>query len=109
MFVASSINTAISPHKQFGFLYKLPSTSDQTVIFHTRSPDSSGNFYDLEINGEVQIGGDAWKPATNFWIQYFRAYLNYFPKSVEEMVNLAIMDTGSNIFFQPALIVSSYG
>ena len=105
MFLASSITTIALPHKQNGFRYTLPSTSSQTAVFDTRNPISSGQFYDLDINGGVYVGGDPWRPPPNFWIQYFRVYINYFPNSVDEMINLAIMDTGSNIFFNPSLIV----
>ena len=95
MFLALTTNTGTTPHKQNGFRYTLPSTSSQTVVFDTRNP--SGSFYDLEIGGQVFVGGDNWIPKSNFWIQYFRVYINYFPNSVDEMINLAIMGIG-NIF-----------
>ena len=87
------LTTSTISQKQNGFRYTLPSTSTQTVIFGTRSP--TGSFYDLDIGGKISIGGDGYYSPANAWLQYVRVYLNYFPKSADEMLNLAIMDTGS--------------
>ena len=97
------LTTSTISQKQNGFRYTLPSTSAQTPIFDTRSP--IGSFYDLDIGGKISIGADAWNSPANAWLQYVRVYLNYFPKSVDEMLNLAIMDTGS---INHALDISCY-
>ena len=70
--------------------------SEQKALIGTRNPPS-GSFYKLKIGGKVIIGEDAWYNPANAWMQYVRLYLNYFPNSEEEMINLAIMNTG-NIF-----------
>ena len=93
VFLCSTTSTIAQ--KQNGFRYTLPSTSTQTVAFGTRSP--SGSFYDLARNATVYIGGDGYKPMSSNWLQAVRLYLNYFPNSVDEMINLAVMET-SNIF-----------
>ena len=85
--------TSTISQKQNGFRYTLPSTSTQTKAFDTRAP--SGSFYELEIGATIYVGGCFKHPAANYWLQNVRMYLNYFPNSVDEMLNLAIMDTGS--------------
>lgn len=96
MFLATSINTATTPQKQNGFRYTLTSSSDRVVAFDTRAP--KGSFYDLAINGNIFVGGDTfYANDAEYWLQGARLYLNYFPDTVDEMINLAIMETG-NIF-----------
>ena len=97
VFLATSASTATTPQKQTGFRYTLSSTSTQVVAFDTRGP--TGSFYDLAINATIFIGGDDQfeNNLVNFWLQNVRLYLNYCPNSVDEMINLATMETG-NIF-----------
>ena len=87
-----------TPQKQNGFRYTLTSTSSRIVAFGSREP--SGSFFDLSIAATIFIGGDLsyLNTGINFWLQNVRLYLNYFPDSVDEMINLAIMDTG-NFFY----------
>ena len=91
VFLALTTNTATQ--KQNGFRYTLPSTTTQTSVFDTRGP--TGAFYDLSIDATIFIGNDGIHGASNNWLQYVRMYLNYFPNSVDEMINLATMDTGN--------------
>ena len=96
VFLCSTTSTI--EQKQNGFRYTLPSTSTQIVAFGTRLP--IGSFYDLASNATVFIGGDIFKSLSNNWLQAVRLYLNYFPNSVDEMINLAIMETGNIFTFQ---------
>ena len=59
----------------------------------TRSP--SGSFYNLSSSATVYIGDDNWYNIANAWLHYVRLYLNYFPNSEEEMLNLATMVSGN--------------
>ena len=93
VFLALTTNTVTQI--QNGFRYTLPSTSEQKVVFNTRDPP--GILFDMEIGGTVFIGGDTVYNLGDFWLQYVRMYLNYFPNSEDEMINLAVMETG-NIF-----------
>ena len=94
VFFALATNT--QTQKQNGFRYTLPSTSTQYAEFATRSPPA-GLFYDLNSGGSIFVGGDPFNALPNFSLQYFRVYLDYFAASTEEMLSLAIMNTG-NIF-----------
>ena len=87
------LTTSTISQKQNGFRYTLPSTSTRKAIFNTRSP--TGSFYDLNIGGKIFIGGDDYYTPANAWLQYVRVYLNYIPNSEDEMLNLAIMNTGN--------------
>ena len=93
VFLALTTNTVTQI--QNGFRYTLPSTSEQKVVFNTRDPP--GILFDMKIGGTVFIGGDTVYNLGDFWLQYVRMYLNYFPNSEDEMINLAVMETG-NIF-----------
>ena len=88
-------NTASTPQKQNGFRYTLTDTSTQKIVFGTRNP--TGSYYDLKNNGTVFIGGDNYHNKANSVLQYIRLYLNYFPDSEDEMINIATMETG-NVF-----------
>lgn len=92
VFLAVGTNTN-TPQQQSGIRYTLPSTSTQTIKFATRGP--TGSFYDLAYNATVFIGGDNVKLMGGIWVQNVRLYLNYFPTSKDEMLNLAIMSTGN--------------
>lgn len=89
-----AVTTTTISQKQTGFRYTLPSTSTQTTVLNSRSP--IGSFYDLSIGSSVFLGDDPWYSPANAWLQYVRLYLNYYPSSLDEMINLAIMDTGKN-------------
>ena len=89
------MTTSTVTQQQNGFRYTLPDTSTQIKTFETRTP--TGLFYDLKNSATVFVGGDPFYAITDFWLQNVRLYLNYFPNSVDEMINLAIANTG-NIF-----------
>ena len=91
-----ALSTSTISQKQTGFRYTLPSTSTQTMALASRSP--IGSFYDLEIGSTAFIGGDPWYDPARAWLQYVRVYINYYPNSMDEMLNLAIMDTGSILY-----------
>ena len=91
MFVVLTTSTILQ--KQNGFRYTLPSTSTQTLVFDSRSPN--GAFYDLKITGRINIGRDSDYNPAYAWLQHVKLYLNYFPNSEDELINLATMDTGN--------------
>ena len=91
VFLALTSSTILQ--KQNGFRYTLPSTSTQTVILATRGATSS--FYNLSLSATVYIGDDNSYNIANAWLHYVRLYLNYFPNSEEEMLNLATLDSGN--------------
>ena len=99
VFLALSTNTDIKKHT--GFRYTLASTSSRVAAFNTRGPSGS-NFYNLANNSNIFIGADNnyKNNGSEFWLQSVTLYLNYYPNSVDEMINLAIMETG-NIFHYP--------
>ena len=87
VFVALATNT--NTQMQNGFRYTLPSTSTQTIVYGSRSATSGGVFFDLASNGTYFLGGDPWDPNAGVILQYVRLYIDYFPNSVDEMINLA--------------------
>ena len=92
-FFASATST--TTQKQSGFRYSLPSTSTRSMTFKTRSP--SGAFYDLAENVMLYLGGDhrgEYEPC-RCELRYARVYINYYPNSEDEYINLAMMDTGN--------------
>ena len=59
------------------------------------SPPQSGQLYHLAPNATFYVGGDDSAFFSCFCsIQYARVYTNFFANSVDEFLNLAIMDTG---------------
>mgnify|MGYP000934467756 CR=1 FL=1 len=88
------LTTSTISQQQYGYRYSLPSTSTRISMVENRTP--TGSFYNLDIGGKVFIGGDDYDSPANAWLQYVRVYLNYFPTSGDEVVNLAVMETGSN-------------
>lgn len=65
------------------------------MTFKTRSP--SGAFYDLAENVMLYLGGDhrgEYEPC-RCELRYARVYINYYPNSEDEYINLAMMDTGN--------------
>ena len=91
VFIALSTTTNLQ--KQTGFRYILTSTTARTTYLASRSP--SGSFYDLSIGSTAFIGGDPFYAPARAWIQYVRVYLNYYPNTVDEFLNLAVLNTGS--------------
>ena len=86
-----ALSTSSTLQKQTGFRYTLPSASTQTTALAT----ITGPFYDVLIDSTIFIGDDSYYDPANAWLQYVRLYLNYYPSSLDEMINLAISDTGS--------------
>ncbi len=74
--------------------------------FQNRSPPDSGSFYPLLQNATVYIGGSPYDGAyCSCDLQYARIYIDYFPNSLDEMINLAIIEAGikTRIFlYQPS-------
>jgi hypothetical protein len=74
--------------------------------FQNRSPYEGGSFYPLWQNGTVYIGGSPYDgDYCSCYLQYARVYIDYFPNSLDEMINLAIMEAGimTRIFlYQPS-------
>ena len=100
MFLATSISGDTSPQKDYGFRYTLPTTATQTAFLDSRT--SSGSFHSLSKDATLFIGGDPFYPnnAVNYWLQRVRIYVNYCPETVDEMINLAIMETGNFFRFR---------
>ena len=99
VFVAMATDTASTPQKQHGFRYTLTDTSTQKIVYGTRNP--IGSYYDLDnSDSKVFIGGDDFHAKAHSVLQYVRLYLNYFPDSEDEMINLATMDTGTIFILQ---------
>lgn len=91
-----ALSTSTTSQKQTGFRYTLTSTSTRTIHLET----ISGSFYDMEIDGTIFIGGDSWYNTANALQQYVRFYLNYYPSTEDEFINLATMDTGTILMLQ---------
>ena len=94
VFIASAVNSATQ--NQSGFRYTLPSTSTQTIVFNIKT-STGGLFYDLAPNVSVLLGGNSFGLyySCNCDLQYARVYVNYFPNSSDEYINLALMNTGN--------------
>ena len=79
---------------QNGFRYTLSSTSVQEIVFANR-PAASGNFYDLSPTASVLLGGDNHGYSSCLCdLQDARVYVDYYPDSADEYINLAVMNTG---------------
>ena len=94
VFLALAVNT--NTQTENGFRYTLPSISDPVIVFATTTPTSSGQLYGLAPNSTYFIGGDPYYGNVNStWLQYVKLYVDYFPNSIDEMINLATLDTGN--------------
>jgi len=67
------------------------------MTFKTRTPAGLGQFYDLAPNATFYVGGDHFDyyDSCGCDIRYARVYINYYPKSEDEYINLAMMDRGN--------------
>ena len=69
------------------------------MTFKTRPP-VGGLFYDLAPNVTLYVGGhhiaEAGFISCLCDIRYARVYINYYPSSEDEYINLANMDPGNN-------------
>ena len=92
VFIGLALNSATT--KQSGFRYRLSSASIQTIVYASRG-SSGGTFYDLQPTASVLVGGDSfYYPSCGCQLRYARVYVDYFPDSADEYINLCIMDTG---------------
>lgn len=95
VFVALATDT--TSNKQNGFRYIISSTT-ATWEFKTRS--SVGNFYPLKQTGKITLGGGNGNGNCACSLRYARIYIDYYPNSVDEMINLAIMEQGIILNFR---------
>jgi hypothetical protein len=60
-------------------------------------------YYPLASNTTFFLGGDdLGYDSCNCSLQYARVYINYFPNSTDEYINLALMNTGNlNKYLSP--------
>lgn len=71
--------------------------------FNTRS--ANGSYYQLSQTAKVYVGrGSLDDYGCACTLSHVRIYVDYFPSSADEMINLAIMDQGkTSIIFQKAV------
>ena len=107
MFLATAVNNGSTPQKQNGFRYTLTSTSTSTPIISFANREPIGSLNNLVITGTVFIGGDIFYPnnGVNYWMQGVRSYVNYFPNSEDDMINLAIMETGNTFHYSDRTLI----
>ena len=62
----------------------------------TKPTSSDNNYYALNSTYKVLWGKDGINSGCNCSMQYIRVYLDYAAQTEEQMINLAVMDRGSN-------------
>ena len=101
-FLATATSTKIQ--EQSGFRYSLLPTLELWMRFRTRAPPApDAAFYDLTPNAILDVGGDhtGQSNSCDCELRYARVYINYYPSSQDEYINLAMMDTGNKILLVP--------
>ena len=89
-----SMSSSKFDNLQFGFTYKLDSSGPE-AYFTNRSFGVSAIPIILQ-NSSITYGNDYIFPYCTCSFQYIRVYLDYFPTTYDEMLNLALMDIPGN-------------
>ncbi len=87
-----ALGTDSTANMEYGFRYYPQSTTNLTAFFNTRTLSSPS--YNITPSCTAFWGGDTFYNSPGQTLQYVRVYIDYVPTSLDQMINLAMMQQG---------------